>query len=99
MGIVTAVRGSGSIARKPFLSFPGAFYHSLNRDKQRHPILHDESDYQALMAALAVASVRYQLRIHAFCLISPAGGIRRSQNQLMAEPDQLERIGGLLQAG
>ena len=57
------------MARKPRLYFPGAFYHLLNRGNQRQPIFHDESDYQTLMAALAAASVRYQLRIHAFCLM------------------------------
>jgi hypothetical protein len=41
----------------------------LNRGNQRQPIFHDEQDYQTLMAALAAASWRYQLRIHAFCLM------------------------------
>ena len=55
--------------RNPRLYYPGAFYHYLNRGNQRHPIFHDEQDYQTLMDGLVKTVSRYQLRIHAYCLM------------------------------
>jgi REP element-mobilizing transposase RayT len=57
------------MGRKPRIYFPGAFYHLLNRGNQRQPIFHDERDYQAFWGGLAETANRYQLRIHAYCLM------------------------------
>lgn len=57
------------MGRKPRIYFPGAFYHLLNRGNRRQLLFHDELDYQAFLGGLSEASHRYQLRIHAYCLM------------------------------
>ena len=57
------------MSRKPRIHYPGAFYHALNRGNQRSLICWDETDYQQMLESLALASQRYQLRIHAYCLM------------------------------
>lgn len=57
------------MGRKPRLYFPGAFYHLLNRGNQRQAIFHDDEDYAVFLDYLAETSERYQLRIHAYCLM------------------------------
>ena len=57
------------MGRKPRLYYPGAFYHLLNRGNQRQAIFHDDGDYGTFLNYLAETSDRYQLRIHAYCLM------------------------------
>jgi len=54
---------------KPRLDYPGAFYLLSNRENQRHSIFHDEQDDQTFLEGLFKTVSRYQLRIHADCLM------------------------------
>ena len=55
--------------RQPRIYFPGAFYHLLNRGTRRQPLFQDERDFQAFLGGLRETANRYQLRLHAYCLM------------------------------
>jgi putative transposase len=57
------------MGRKPRIYFPGAFYHVINRGNQRRKIYWDTADYEHMLRMLQDASQRYQLLVHAYCLM------------------------------
>ena len=50
--------------------FPDAVYHVTSRGNRRQDIFIDDFDRRDFLDRLGRASVRYNLRIHAFCLMS-----------------------------
>ena len=54
---------------KPRIHYPGVFYHVINRGNQRCKLFWDNDDYQRMLERLEYASTRYQLRVHAYCLM------------------------------
>jgi len=51
------------------IEYEGAFYHVMNRGRERQVIFHDGEYYQAFLDTLAEAQKRFQCIIHAYCLM------------------------------
>jgi putative transposase len=51
------------------ISFPGAFFHALNRGNHREPVFLDDQDYRQMLHVLGAACERYRVRIHGYCLM------------------------------
>ncbi|HUT53326.1 MAG TPA: transposase [bacterium] len=58
------------MGRKRRAQFPGAVYHLTARGNNRQDIYLDDHDRYAFMEMLAQAVERYDLKIHAFCLMT-----------------------------
>ncbi len=58
------------MARPLRIEFPGAWYHVMNRGSARQTIFHHSQQYQLFIDLLKEAHNRYQLEIHAYCLMS-----------------------------
>jgi REP element-mobilizing transposase RayT len=69
-GFVSNRKGGAAISHNPRIHYSGAFYHALDRGNQHRQICRDSTDYQQMRQYLAQASRRYQLRVHAYCLMS-----------------------------
>lgn len=57
------------VARRLRIQFPGAIYHVINRGNYRRDLFATVGAAQAFERALGDASVRFDWRIHAFCLL------------------------------
>jgi len=51
------------------IEFEGAWYHVMNRGRAREAIFADEADYETLLDAVAEATDRFGVEIHAYCLM------------------------------
>jgi putative transposase len=52
------------------IEYPGAWYHVMNRGASRQKIFHNFNDFQLFLDLLSETSVRYQIQIHTYCLMS-----------------------------
>jgi len=52
------------------IEFPGAVYHVTSRGNARQPIFFDEEDMKLFLSKLAASVERYELVIHAYCLMT-----------------------------
>lgn len=57
------------MARPLRVEFPGAFYHVLNRGNAGEHVLSGDLDKQHFLECLRRAASRFELRIHAYCLM------------------------------
>lgn len=72
---------------RPFrIQFDGAFYHVMNRGRNRAPIFHSNNDYENFIKGLIEAHDQFSAKFHAFCLMpnhyhlfleTPKGNIAR----------------------
>ncbi|HHJ18809.1 MAG TPA: hypothetical protein ENJ84_03100, partial [Gammaproteobacteria bacterium] len=51
------------------LEYEGAFYHVMNRGRGRQRIFDTDDDYQAFLETVVEAHHRFNLQIHAYCLM------------------------------
>ena len=51
------------------IQYENAFYHVMNRGRGRRWVFHDERYYEAFLKTLEESHVRFDTRIHAYCLI------------------------------
>ena len=51
------------------IEYEDAFYHVMNRGRGRKTIFHDNAYYEAFLACLTEANVRFGLEVHAWCLM------------------------------
>ena len=51
------------------IEYEDAYYHVMNRGRQRQRIFHDHNYYQAFLTGLEEAHNRFGLEIHAYCLL------------------------------
>jgi len=52
------------------IEYEDAYYHVMNRGRGRQLIFHSDEYYQAFLDTLAEASERFELMVHAYCLMS-----------------------------
>ena len=73
------------------LEFPGAWYHVMNRGLARQTVFHDSDCYGAFLDGLADANDRFNLKIHAYCLMgnhyhllvhTPLGNLSRAMRHI-----------------
>jgi REP-associated tyrosine transposase len=57
------------MARRPRLFAPGLLYHVIARGNQRQPTFLDDADYRAYLRRLALYRERYDVTLHAYCLM------------------------------
>ncbi len=57
------------MARPLRIEYPGAFYHVVSRGNERRTIFRREEDYELFLTTLEDASSRFDVLIHAYCLI------------------------------
>jgi REP element-mobilizing transposase RayT len=55
--------------RSPRTDFAGAWHHVMNRGAHRHEVFSATSDAVLFLDSLAEASARYEIEIHAYCLM------------------------------
>lgn len=58
------------MARKPRLHYPGAYYHVMLRGNGGMQIFYDQDDREKFYDLLEETVVRFEYRIHAFCLMT-----------------------------
>ena len=51
------------------VEYPGAFYHVLNRGRNRENIFHNESDFQLFLEIIEKSYIKFGFIIHAYCLM------------------------------
>jgi REP element-mobilizing transposase RayT len=56
--------------RLPRIQFPNAFYHIINRGKDRKNIFHNERYFQLFLDLIAKSHEKYGIIIHAYCLMT-----------------------------
>ena len=56
--------------RSPRVEYPHAFYHVMNRGRNKDNIFHDKSDFQLFLNILGGASVEFNVIVHCYCLMS-----------------------------
>jgi putative transposase len=57
------------MARKTRVCFPGAIYHVMMRGNGRARLFHSPKDYELFLETLAQAQERFQVTLHAYCLM------------------------------
>jgi REP element-mobilizing transposase RayT len=57
------------MARPLRIEYPGAFYHAISRGNERKAIFRSDSDYELFLETLKDASERFDVLIHAYCLM------------------------------
>lgn len=57
------------MARRPRLFAPGLLYHVIARGNQRRSTFLDDQDYQAYLLRLSKYQTRYNIVLHAYCLM------------------------------
>lgn len=79
------------MARPLRIEFPGAVYHITSRGNARQRIFLDNKDFETFLAALCLASDRFNWILHTYCLMSnhyhivfetPEGNLSRGMRQL-----------------
>ena len=63
-------REDQTMARALRIEYPGAFYHVTSRGNERRDIFLSGSDRERFLSYLDSAAVRYDARIHVYCLMS-----------------------------
>lgn len=58
------------MGRPPRIQGPGIWYHVVNRGVARQPIFFDDRDRVEFLRLLGVASERFGVRVHAYCLMT-----------------------------
>jgi REP element-mobilizing transposase RayT len=58
------------MARKPRLHYPGAYYHVMLRGNGGMQIFYDQADREKFFDLLEETVIRFEYRIHAFCLMT-----------------------------
>src|SRR3990172_3163013 len=58
------------MARPLRIEYPGAFYHVTSRGNERKEIYKSTKDREKFLSYLDSATVRYQARVHVYCLMS-----------------------------
>ena len=56
--------------RRPRLYIPGVSHHVIHRGNNRVPIFRDEGDREVFLAFLKHATMRFDVAVHAFALMS-----------------------------
>jgi REP element-mobilizing transposase RayT len=51
------------------ISYPGAFYHVTSRGNERKAVFKSSGDREKFLEYLSTASLRYDARVHAYCLM------------------------------
>jgi REP element-mobilizing transposase RayT len=62
-------REDQTMARALRIEYPGAFYHVASRGNERRDIFLSGSDRERFLSYLDSAAVRYDARIHVYCLL------------------------------
>lgn len=57
------------MARPLRISYPGAFYHVTSRGNERKAVFKSRGDREKFLEYLSTASLRYDARVHAYCLM------------------------------
>lgn len=57
------------MARPLRISYPGAFYHVTSRGNERKAVFKSSGDREKFLEYLSTASLRYDARVHAYCLM------------------------------
>ena len=57
------------MARPIRIEYPGAFYHVISRGNERRAIFRGDNDYELFLNTLGEASDRFDVLIHAYCLM------------------------------
>jgi len=57
------------MARARRIEYKGAWYHVMNRGAGRRKIYHTKKDYEIFLELLREITNRYQIDIHAYCLM------------------------------
>lgn len=56
--------------RSPRVEYPHAFYHVMNRGRNKDNIFHDKSDFQLFLDIMGKASAKFNAIVHCYCLMS-----------------------------
>ena len=51
------------------IEYENAFYHLMNRGRERHTIFHGDEYYLCFLETLAQAQLRFKCIVHAYCLM------------------------------
>ena len=57
------------MARPIRIQYPGAFYHVMSRGNERRAVFREEADYELFLETLKDASERFDVLVHAWCLM------------------------------
>ena len=57
------------MARPIRIEYPGAFYHVISRGNERRAVFRGDDDYKLFLSTLEEASDRFDVLIHAYCLM------------------------------
>ena len=57
------------MARPVRIEYPGAFYHVISRGNERRAVFRGDDDYKLFLSTLEEASDRFDVLIHAYCLM------------------------------
>ena len=55
--------------RPPRLEYPNAFYHVMNRGRNRETIFHDEWDFKLFLDIIAESVDKFNIVVHCYCLM------------------------------
>ena len=61
---------AATMARRPRIEFPGAFYHVIVRGNQRQKIFHGGADYRKYLSLISAYKERYRCKFFAYTLMS-----------------------------
>ena len=73
------------------IAYPNAWYHVMNRGAGKQTIFHNPKHYQLFLDLLREIHIRYQIQIHAYCLMpnhyhllinTPLGNISKAMKHL-----------------
>lgn len=56
--------------RLPRIEYPHAFYHVMNRGRNRENIFHNESDFQLFLDIIHKANIKFKSVVHCYCLMT-----------------------------
>lgn len=79
------------MSRPERIEYPGAYYHVMNRGRRRESIFSDVSCYEGFLSILADTCERFDLQVHAYCLMgnhyhllvsTPNGELQRAMRHL-----------------
>ena len=51
------------------IEYPGAFYHVINRGRNKENIFHDKSDFQLFLEIIEKSHLKFGCVVHAYCLM------------------------------
>lgn len=79
------------MARLPRLYLPGCAQHVIQRGNNREACFYDEADYKAYLSFLKDAASKYQVRVHAFVLMT-------NHVHVLVTPGLEQSVGRMMQA-